>query len=690
MCFFAENGVICYKSGDFQLFAGLLESLLPLIPDVPLLDPTSLTGVGLPATTFLSATQGQQPGVQGPVGLLGHGPPGLSPPGLSISPQQNPTAVMTSQLRSVLRNLESQANPVSSAGSGTVTVPVASRNPSISSVSSASDVPGPSYSHVLANSVQAPVPHAVITPLSATDFEVAEGSEVVKKVLLQSTNWTFLRKERDILLEADKKFKELTGSHLRGDIPFPEEHFYDYRAMCPSDQSARSSCTLGVDDGRTKIILVTDSVGSHFRFSAPGNSFVATFTAPGVLHDTRYSQTVFTNLSQGLEFDVGHIAISGLGAVYNNNYTPSELHDKICWIFGVDKKWRPDFLAFRLGTNDLKSYQKVSSNGTYRTEEVEEGAADSTESLIDVISQWARDVSVELNGAPVAWIGSGCPSQTCANPGMKLSYQYFPQSAQSIRNKRFDDMLSHLVALLEVKGMSKFQDVVSSDGKGTVIGKFIIFPSDSPINSGMSGTGHVHSRDYGKFVANLLNTLGILVCKLRGKDDTILRFLCRAGIPSRWDADFKVLPHSQNCWMRPEDVVAVDKQVLKKQSDWEDCVCRGLEEYPYPQRNFGEVQSHDVDLKSGQIVKVRRHENDPIGLGDGGMVVCYHNTRDRVLVFLFSDCKVHDVPIGLISLYQAWVHILYSTQREVFLTYRKNRKKAKESFKKPASKKRKK
>jgi hypothetical protein len=449
---------------------------------------------------------------------------------------------------------------------------------------------------------------------------------------------------------------------------------HDFLIGSPEREIDISKCSLISDNGLELVILVTDSVGCHARIVLPDNGYAAAFDRQGNINPTKYPQTNLTALTKDLPYVLGTFGLSGLGAVYGEHMTPSALVAEIRRALGLPENRKPRLVTFRLGTNDIKSYFVPGNGDEWSASDVDDDEAGSTHELARKIERFGEEFSIAWDGAAVAWIGAGCTAYEppTDGKGTVMQYQHSPRGQRDPHKPTFDLYLTSLVGHIEFHGNDVFRPVMR-DGKEC--GKFIVFAAANSINESSSGTGHPSNRDLANFMANMINTIGILLVKLTGNKKLGNRIIQRAGLPARWKVDLEIEPHSLLVMMPFATAEAKDMTTLRRQRDWPESVCKTIEFCPRIEKkrfNF-EHSSSLPDVIPGQFVRVKKSRDAPDSSGFGAIVMSRDAKNRKFLILGVVDGLVREVEFGQVLVASYWIKRLYSDQVELF------RKQAKEA-----------
>ena len=500
--------------------------------------------------------------------------------------------------------------------------------------------------------------------LKDTPFKVREGFEHLEKHTLTGSRLNLLSLEMIALKEANDKFKKQTGVDCMGDFPIPGEMVQDYIARTPENlQKDKLKPIFFVENNKPNVILLTDSVGTHARVVGPENCLIGSIGRDRKITAAKYPQLNLTSFTVLAEFNLIQVSISGLGAVYGNSLSPQKLREFIYESLDLDQTKEPFMIGFRLGTNDCKSYIVSNSGHEISETEVETGEAKNSAELVERISEYGQDLSVAFGGCFVVWLGAGSTAHALPEEcqGVEMKYCHFPANRKEEEVAKFDEYLENFCAVLESKSTGEFTDVM---GDSECLGKFAIFVAASPIDRKASGSGHPNMRDLANFNANLLNSLGVMICKAKKNNKAVTRFITHGGSPATWNRTMEANPHNHIKWMTMTDANAKNKMALKKLADWPEVTCLTRIDTEPLKRKFLWVKYYNYkkELRPGQLVKVKERAEDPDWEGEGAMIMDQNLVRGQFLVYMLKDQRVIETSSDCVLISQEWLGSLYSEE----------------------------
>lgn len=468
------------------------------------------------------------------------------------------------------------------------------------------------------------------------------------------------------------RIKFETGGNCTGDFPVENEYVVSADIRTPGNLT--SDCTINemVTASRelpvkAKVLIVGDSTLTYGHASKSGNTYFAKFAGQSTdrLVPCPVLPVNLTRLGDDQEFEFYTFAISGLSAVLGLTLTPAELKRRVFEVFGATAFVDFTLIVLRIGANDIGALYPFADLNEPRRDDVPQGYPKWLDELHDMICEWCRGVAVEFDCA-VAWLGAGClahrvniPSKNhCNKPLHVWSY---PRGDHEGRNRAYNELTACFAGMILEKSTGNFVPV-NRDGVDVGRAKFCTFASQLPAGViSASGTGHPGQRHMARLLGNMLNSIGILLCKVANQQRYVTYYIENPGIPPRWHKDFKVMPHGKFKPLLEADWGNVDRLNLTKQSDWPQCLCKGDDQHIPCKRDYETRSAEGYEMTPGQLVRMK------LGSGDnfvfhGGMVIATLAARKLLCVSLLDD-RVHLLAAGKICAF-AHHHTLLEDDKE--------------------------
>lgn len=492
---------------------------------------------------------------------------------------------------------------------------------------------------------------------------------VVKAEEFQSETLGFLEDRHLFFKKMMNDVAEVTGSMSTGDLPKHGEFVQISTSRSPIDR--RAIPTIGNIDAsnpnKPKVCFVGDSTLCLGQFTESGNTYLGTFQGRSdEVHELKYPQSDWRALLKEQEFEACTYAISGLSAVFGDHKrTPAELKTQIYGEFGLPEDHQFNLLNVCIGSNDMKRFVRKGKN-LPSVEDLPSGSPTNIGEALDQLVLFMHGLAVAFN-CPVAWLSPGCPGaslpseETAGAEALKLFG--FPANRDLDYKAKFNSLHCALISHHKFMSTGVFDQVESDNAPNARFCIFAVAPLE-PTDTA-SGTGHPSQKNLGNFFSNLLNCTGVLLCKLANNNNLIKHFIKRAGVSPRWkknplidqnhpqltDKHLVVDKHSKMEFVRPEVALTVAKLSLKRQSEWPNIVCSGVEQVLVAKRVPDVESGLRTWFRVGQFCRIKIGQDEDARY-EAGLVLGTLHDREKYLVSSLWTDQAAAYPYGKISCFK--------------------------------------
>lgn len=486
-------------------------------------------------------------------------------------------------------------------------------------------------------------------------FKTDEADMAARKFVLSRHDLEILEGHHEKLKARALKFKLETGGDCTGDLPVAHEYVVSGDIRTPVNKESLSTINEMVTASRelpvkAKVLLLGDSTLTTGHASKSGNTFMAKFA--GQSTDDWIPPPIWpinlTQLGDDQQFELYTFAISGLSATRGLALSPAELKKRVFKEFGASDFVQFTLIGVRIGANDLGSMFVFTNTGEPHRSDVPAGHPKWLSELHSEIMGWCEDVAIEFDCA-VAWLGAGClpPRVTMPSEGRRdkdLHIWSYAYGEHDSRNRDYNELSTRFAGLILERSTGTFVPVKRDD---TIMGraKVCSFASQlPPAAPPASGTGHPGQRHMARFLGNILNSIGILLCKVAGNPKYVTYYIKNPGIPPRWTDDDDTIPHAKFKELLPADFGNADRLTLTKQADWPQCLCTGDDQHQPAKREYDTRSADAFTMVPGQLVRMKLGSGDQ-SVYHGGMVVATVGGHKLICVSLLDD-RVHLLSSG--------------------------------------------
>jgi hypothetical protein len=482
-------------------------------------------------------------------------------------------------------------------------------------------------------------------------FKTDDSDMAARKYVLPRSDLSTLEASFERLQERALAVKKETGGDCTGDFPVINEYVVSADIRTPVNKE--SDCTINkmVTPSselrvKPKLLLVGDSTLTTGHASKSGNTFFAKFV--GQSTDEMVPPPIWpinlTQLGDDQQYELYTFAISGLSAAHGLTLSPAELKRRVFEAFGATEFVQFTMIGARIGANDIGSMFVFANVGEQTRSDLPEGYPRWLSGLHEEVMAWCRGVAVEFD-APVAWLGAGClaPKVSLSAPGhcdKDLHLWSYPFGDHDGRNRAFNELSARFAGMILEKSTGTFVPVKNAEGVEVGRASVCSFASQLPPNSpSASGTGHPGQRHMARFLGNMLNSMGILLCKVANNSKYVTYYIENPGIPPRWTKDDQTIPHAKFVPLAASKMGKVDRLTLTKQSDWPQSLCTADDQHQPAKRDYDTRSADAFAMTPGQLVRIKLGSGDEV-VYHGAMVVTTLRGHKLICVSLLDE-RVH-------------------------------------------------
>lgn len=491
-------------------------------------------------------------------------------------------------------------------------------------------------------------------------FDCAEAEEEARKFVLNKSDLICFERSFKALQIRAFKVGLLIGVDNYGDMPVENEYVVSGGIRTPINKDTESTINRGITAAETrakpKVLLLGDSTLTFGHASARGNTYMAHFTENSTsrVGPCKHFPVNLTRLGDEQEFELFTFAISGLSAVYGLSLTPSEVKKRVKEEFGMHDMTQLDLIACRFGANDLAYFFTMGQGANTASQtEVEDGEPRHIAQLYDAICEYCKALAAEFNCA-VVWLGAGCPAQQIPSMTSRALYRWsYPSGHYDERNRRYDDVAAAFIGYFNEKSDGKMIPV-KVDGKDCSHAKFCTFAAVNPaFGQAARGNGHPHMKAVCNFTANMLNSIGVVLCKVFDDNRYVTYFLHRAGIPPRWNKDMTITPHSGVKAVEQKYVTNIDRLNMPKQTGFPAAVLTYDEKHATSGRSFTLLNCDQNPVQPQQMVRMKLTSTDDHTYV-GGFVLGKNPITQKYICANLQNSRVYALNPGRVWVYQHW------------------------------------